>query len=1255
MEKCPFCNSLLEVSEFNLPGLCTNKTCPSFTFVLRNRVRHRFNPDLGIGEIIEVKYYSKQLTGITTRHSSIVDFNTHKKGADQVYFKYIVDFEAKSTQIVYPREIIHHVWFIGDRVRFNSKFDLDRINKSNKTDKNKDRKANMSIGIIQNRRLHEPDNILRYQVQLSTGKTIWIEEFRIRENVLDPISEFLYHRVSADIPFLIHIWAVQILDLYSSNYLKIVTNSRLSLLPHQVSVAHHLLQQNESRMILADEVGLGKTIEAGIYIKEMLARKLARRILIIAPASLCSQWEFEMENKFSLNFTRLDSARLKNTQVNFSSGNFQDMKSGEEYTLCTVSLQFARLPQCSLKLLQIEWDIVVFDEAHHLRRYLVNAKTDLYRTTLAYDLAEQLSSKTHNLLLLTATPIQLHAFDLYSLICLLDPYRFPNFESFESERKNLIMLNLIIKQLLNFSRISAFERRSLTYNILNFLPNYQIEDLDSKLSQESFRVELIKILERKHFLSDYVIRNRRKRVFPNHKIRRIPKIIDVILTPEELSIYNKIHLYLAKIYSRNFEGGTAGTGFIMIILQKLLTSSVPAITKSLQRRIRYLEENEEMLTKFQTEIQIHQEFQDDEAELDLDLGVEEFELEDRMIYYKRKRLMKPKKENELNIKDHIKILKEFVQDLKSLKIDSKAERLQEIIHDILSKNPNEKIIIFTQFKATLFYLSSIFEKKSIMVAHFHGDLNEKQKNQEVYKFKTTHSILLSTEIGGEGRNFQFCHIIINYDLPWNPMRLEQRIGRLDRIGQTKDIWIYNFYIADTVESSIVNAIIDRIHLFEESIGSLEPILGGLEKQITDLVLREDEIPYKFRLEEVITKTADKIEEVYAKLDDFVLDQKSFQTSSMMKNLQNDKILNSEDIFQFLKKIQDFTHQANYNNQNIMRSLLTQFSNGLVLEKTLSKNKIEFWKIIINEQFRSHIRASSRHYEGTFSMEIAQKYEEIDFFALGHELIMKTAEFCARDDFSGFTSYLQIDSSRLIKWIRQSKFSLTTSEKLELQRILKENEILYLFYIELKTIGILIEKIIYPIIISSSGLIFHSLIPIFYHPAKFSQIFIPLEKNNQMYQFKSIINESKIRELYQQALNGLKQEATPRIEYLIQENRKRYSREKKKLLATAEMKKKYIMFHLDKLKTTLRVKKVKLPTERQLQNLKNIVEMKKRAHKERQIDKLHHEIEYLENEIKYWLEKLEEMEFDIPAKLKRLKQHKILQINADLVGFAVINL
>ncbi|TFH27267.1 MAG: hypothetical protein E4G98_06295, partial [Promethearchaeota archaeon] len=665
-------------------------------------------------------------------------------------------------------------------------------------------------------------------------------------------------------------------------------------------------------------------------------------------------------------------------------------------------------------------------------------------------------------------------------------------------------------------------------------------------------------------------------------------------------------------------------------------------------------------------IVINSEFQDDELELGLDLGVEKFDLEDRYIYYKRKQKMKPKKNTELDLKAHIKILKEFVKDLTDLTVDSKVTNLQRIIAGIFDQNPSEKIIIFTQFKATLFYLSSLFTAAGIKVAHFHGDLDEKQKNREVQKFRTHASILLSTEIGGEGRNFQFCHIVVNYDLPWNPMRLEQRIGRLDRIGQTKDVIIFNFYIAGTVESSIVNAIIDRIHLFEESIGSLEPILGGLEKQITNLVLKEDEVPYKFRLEDVISKTSDKIEEVYNKLDDFILDKKSFQSVDVKQSVQNPFLFTGSDLKSFLQSFSDNFNSSKNDTDMGLNLDTSKQTHDFKLQEIKKSNDHQFWKISLSEPLRTALQCNSRYYTGVFEIGSAQIFEDFEFFALGHEVIMKSAEYCAKDDFSGFSTLLEINASFLVNSLTQfPEIHLSTAENIELQRVLREDEPMHLFLVELTTTGIVIEKIIYPLLVSDSGVVFISLLNLIYHPSVLktylyntppqSEVLSQPALSQPIFSQPILASEEHLTTLYQTALASLKDIARDRISYLTDVNRKRFFKEQHKCNSDTSLKRIYIQKQLEKLTIKSRIMRVKLPTQTQLENVTKVLDPNKKKTRLDRFDKIKKDIEYLEMEIAYWQEIAAELEFDMPAKLKKLKHFKTLHIDAHMVGYAMVKL
>ncbi|MHA1854964.1 MAG: DEAD/DEAH box helicase [Promethearchaeota archaeon] len=1211
---CPYCKSSINNSK---NGICTNSNCRSHLFFIGNLVIHRNISSLGLGRIIEIleEYPDKSATKFDKREKF--------KNSDSRIQKYLVEFQAFHEKTVFKNEILHYIFDIGKKIRYED-----------------------GIGTILSSNLSSPDGIIKYDILTSVGSKIQLEETQIISEFQSPVEEYLKGNVDSQDRFLLRFWSHQISDLYESNLLKIITNSRLSLLPHQISVAHHLLELGFARYILADEVGLGKTIEAGIYIKEMIARKLAFRVLIITPASITGQWEFEMKNKFNLKFTRLTSSLIKNSRINYKSGNLKHVKSGSEYRLCTVSLQFARLSQCSSILTQIEWDIVIFDEAHHLRRYLTNQKTGQYRTTLAYDLAEGLSEKTKSLLLLTATPIQLHSFDLFSLIQLINRYEFPNYESFEIERKKIPLLNVLVKNLQNFTRLNTYERKALQYQISAF--NIAIEDdiLEKKLRFPHYRKDLIQKLEDQHFLSRYVIRNRRRIVFPNNPIKRIPRVIEVELQNDEFEIYNKIHLYLAKIYSQNYESGPAGIGFVMVILQKLLTSSVPAILKSMKKRIRYLEENQDVLLKLQDDLRNSEVFIEEESSLDYAWGLEELDEEDRVIIRNRQRKMIPKKETTLNIKNHIQILKEFVKDLEGLNYDSKAESLLKIIKNIMKEDPSEKIIIFTQFKETLFYLTRLIEKEGFKVSQFHGDLDEKQKNQSVMIFRQDGSILLSTEIGGEGRNFQFCHIIINYDLPWNPMRLEQRIGRLDRIGQQKNVIIYNFFIRDTVESSIVNAIVERIKLFEESIGALEPILGNLEKKIRNLVLKENEIPRKFRLDETISETSEKIHEIYNKLEDLILDKRSFQYDYISKDITNPNLLSGIDLFSYINRISIFSK-----NEKPLKKSFRNGGNWLNLEKF--PKGIGVWDINLSKEFQNLLRIGDYHYRGVFDIDLAKNQEEYDFFALGHPLIMEMANIFKRDDFGGSTGEIFMDLEKLVKYFMDPYPLRFNSEEIPvIKKLLRNQTGLNLFLFEIKFLGVIIEKIIVPVFITDEFDLLPTFSKFIFRPHNLADI-IKKPQNHYKNTVENRVSEDILKNCYHLSLQSTKKWIELRAKELSKLNRDSYFKQRLKIIKSAEQRK---IFTLNQIKITeekLRAKKLRLPTKRQIDNLDKISDGHRKKKRMEHFEKIKQEVKYLKQEYKRWEQVLEDLEFDLPEQLKRLKKYKQLLINAECISYARI--
>ncbi|MFX1305747.1 MAG: DEAD/DEAH box helicase, partial [Promethearchaeota archaeon] len=459
---CPFCGKELE-SRFSK---CFNIYCQGQKFNEGNIVVFRLNPDLGIGRVI------KKLEIPTSK--SLDEEDT------LILTKYKVLFKNNVIKIIHPLDLVHYVYELNEKV----------ITKH-------------GIGYINTKDFLIKDGLISYEFLMENGKISQIYEHEIYSKYETPIKTLISEQNFDPLKnFLIKYWSNLFHSYYKSYQIKCIVNSRLTLMPHQINVTHRLAEEYFPRIILADEVGLGKTIEAGIYIKEMIARDLAERILIIVPASLVKQWQFEMENKFNINFTIYDGKKVKELK---NKGNYKypDVLHNPFYydNLIICSLQFARNKNYTKLLSSISWDIVVFDEAHHLRRYLINAMTGNYRETLNFELARNLSLNSESMLLLTATPLQLHSFELFSLIELIHPEIFENFSDFEHFRKNMPFINLLVTNLNNIDKLNNFEVKN-TIRLLKDL-NYidrskNVNLILSELKNNSFKLELLKKIEEDH-------------------------------------------------------------------------------------------------------------------------------------------------------------------------------------------------------------------------------------------------------------------------------------------------------------------------------------------------------------------------------------------------------------------------------------------------------------------------------------------------------------------------------------------------------------------------------------------------------------------------------------------------------------------------------------------------------------------------------------------------------------------------------------
>lgn len=519
---------------------------------------------------------------------------------------------------------------------------------------------------------------------------------------------------------------------------------RVYLFPHQLATSERVLKWMGGRALLADEVGLGKTIESGMIMKELLLRGLIRRVLILVPSGLTTQWREEMRHRFNEHFVIYDSDRRTALEERFPMKNIWEVNDR-----VIASLNVAKMKHHRELIEAVPWDLVIVDEAHRLKN----------TATLNYKLASAL--KTKHLLLLTATPLQNNLSELYTLVSLLD------------------------EELLG-SR-TGFKRR--------FEDNISDPDVLQKLRKRLKRV---------------MIRNRRSDVGGMlTSSRRQAFTIQVTLDEANRYLYEQVTDYALQGYRQSVATKNSTYAFFMMLVQRMLTSSVDALVQTLEQRLAILENLKRSHDRVRIKDFLREHLEDRDLE---DESLEEEDLDQKQI------------------EKEITELRRMVAIAKNVKAHPKLNTLRGVLEDIYRKEPEAKVVVFTEFRSTQTFLQKHLRDWGYDVVIFHGGMNAREKDHAIESFEEEAQILVSTEAGGEGRNLQFAHIVINYDLPWNPMKVEQRIGRVHRIGQTRDVQILNFSTAGTIEEYLLNLLENKIGLFREVLGDLETILGLIAEE-----------------------------------------------------------------------------------------------------------------------------------------------------------------------------------------------------------------------------------------------------------------------------------------------------------------------------------------------------------------------------------------------------------------------------------------
>ena len=573
-----------------------------------------------------------------------------------------------------------------------------------------------------------------------------------------------------------------------------VSLSGVRPLPHQLeAVYERILPQVRLRFLLADDPGAGKTIMAGLLLKELKLRNAVERVLILAPAPLTLQWQDELRSKFSETFEVINSVLAKGQLA----GN-----PWERFRQCIASIDFAKRDDIVPGLLQVDWDLVIIDEAH---KCSARTQGEDLRRTGRYKLAEELSRISERIVLLTATPHQGNEDQFHNFLRLLDP------EQFICDRLHPQMLKLE----------------------------------DSPWFLRRIKEELVDFDGRKLFKKRYAI------------------TVPFELSEPEQYLYEQVTKYINKYLGKTKGRKQAAVALARTVLQRRLASSLNAIFSSLkkrQRRFTDLLEELDGLSVAEQRDRLLNLGKPVDAELESD-DCDEEDLDNLAV--------------ESTVAEQLDQLREELRELERLvklaqrTIDIGTERKLNALKDCLAraefdelKDGRGKLLLFTEHRDTLEYLKKNLADWGYSTCEIHGGMNVLARKEAQKDFQLHKQICLATEAAGEGINLQFCRLMINYDLPWNPNRLEQRMGRIHRIGQKQDVYIFNFAALNTVEGRVLEKLLSKLDEIRAAMDSdrVFDVIGQL-LQLNDIRFEEmlREATYGKALEDEILTQIEKLD------------------------------------------------------------------------------------------------------------------------------------------------------------------------------------------------------------------------------------------------------------------------------------------------------------------------------------------------------------------------------------------------------------
>ncbi len=578
-----------------------------------------------------------------------------------------------------------------------------------------------------------------------------------------------------------------------------IERTKLVIEPYQLLPVMQVMAAPRQRMMLADDVGLGKTVQAGLVMAELIARGRGDRVLIVTPASLVGQWRNEMRDKFDLDFEIFDAESIDELTRHLPAG----ANPWHYRNRVLASLDYAKQDRVWRVLKAVTWDLVIFDEAHYLAES--GSVTHPVRTDRSR-FAAGLTELTDSLLLLTATPHNGYDHSFWSLLCLLDPLRFPSPEAMDRDGVRDLVVRRAKRGIRNRDGSPRFKDR-------------HVDDLRMELADPPFAAE--------------------KR------------------------LYDAVTRYTRREWKRARSRGGAeelAVGFAMTVLKKRAVSSIGALRASLRNRLDNLSPDV-MAPDVRRGL-----FASYQAGLPLN--------EDQSARVEGQVLAVPAEAGADALDRERKTLEGLLRQAEAIAGagDHKAARLREAVDALMATEPDRKIIVFTEYRDTLDYLETYLRERGYgdLIMTMHGGMDRSGREGRVEQFnRPGPALLLATDAASEGLNLQFhCYTVIHYELPWNPNRLEQRNGRVDRWGQTHDVEVYNMVVAGTVEDDILARLIKKIERIREMLGTTSDVIGvaaelDIEAAIMDAEAGDEAQTAADRLEEQVDERMDALRGVGA--------------------------------------------------------------------------------------------------------------------------------------------------------------------------------------------------------------------------------------------------------------------------------------------------------------------------------------------------------------------------------------------------------